>query len=104
MDKPAGGAAAKIENLVITGPDIRHFPIRNGAVVKRCAPVRAALEDVELIDFLGNHRNDLDGGCASANDADLFPLEIYAFMRPVIGMKGRAFEIIHTLQKRQGRL
>ncbi len=63
---------------------------------------RRTLEDIELIDDLGDLRNDLHGGGACADDAHTLAFEIHIVI-PAGSVEGLALKGFHTFDFRQFR-
>jgi hypothetical protein len=62
--------------------------------VQRRGPVRAPLEDGELLRLLGDLGDGLNGGRSGADDADAFASEVHRRVRPARRVIGGAEEAI----------
>jgi hypothetical protein len=72
-------------DLVIAGLDPLHLFFADLGVVQRRGPVRAPLEDGELLRLLGDLGDGLNGGRSGADDADAFASEVHRRVRPRAG-------------------
>src|SRR5713226_428309 len=68
VQKRAWGFTTLLENGGVVGLDLTLPCGVNGAIAQRHTVVRRALEDGEMGDFLGDFRDELDGGGPGADD------------------------------------
>ena len=101
MNEPARRRRAVRVNFLVTGFDFRHLLLAYLGIMQGCCPVRAALENGQVLRLFGDLRDRLDGGRAGADDADALAGEIHRRVRPPRRVIGRALETVPARNRRQ---
>ena len=95
MDEASDRPLAVFEDLIVVGADLHHLFVGDRRVAERRAPVRAPLEDEELVDLVRDLGDHLDPGRPRPDHADAAAGERDLFLGPVIGVERVALVLLH---------
>ena len=98
MHEGACGFQALLEYLRVALPDLFLLFLCDRPVAQGGAVVGSALEDGQVADLLGDLGDELDCGCAGANDANALAGQVHAFLGPAPGVAPGALEVVEALE------